>query len=65
MEIIFPCGAKGRAEFCPGVCQYGKFCKIKEQKEEPKPRGLAGLEEDAKQAEVVEDKEESKVEFYY
>jgi len=36
MQIRFPCGSKGSPGFCPNVCQYGKFCKIKEKKEEPR-----------------------------
>ena len=37
---LFPCGANGSANFCPDVCQYGKFCKIKEKKVDAQPRGM-------------------------
>ena len=61
MQITFPCGAKGRAEFCPGVCQYGKFCKIIKTKNE-KPRGFKE-EEKAEIIDIPEKKHE--VKFYY
>jgi|GEM_PF-6541299 len=62
MEQVFPCGAKGRAEFCPGICQYGKFCKIvKKQTEVPR-----GLQEPKKEAPKQEEKRDNaKVELYY
>ena len=59
MEMIFPCGAKGSKEYCPDLCQYGKFCKIKEKKEEP--RGLQEEEE----VEEIKEEDSPDVEFYY
>ncbi|MBW2964446.1 hypothetical protein KY363_03215 [Candidatus Woesearchaeota archaeon] len=58
-EMKFPCGSKGRPEFCPSLCQYGKFCKVKHQKVEP-----------SRAADLLkEEKEDSgnvpKVRFYY
>jgi hypothetical protein len=63
MQITFPCGAKGRAEFCPGVCQYGEFCKIAKTKKE-EPRGLADVHEVEGTIEEVPE-EEPKIDFYY
>ncbi|MBW2966874.1 hypothetical protein KY362_00140 [Candidatus Woesearchaeota archaeon] len=60
MEIKFPCGTRGRPEFCPDLCQYGKFCKVKEKK----------LAADAVKAhDLVEEKEDTpeeefKIEVY-
>lgn len=39
MDTKFPCGASGKPEYCPNLCSYGKFCKIKDQYK-PEPRGL-------------------------
>ncbi|MBW2996962.1 hypothetical protein KY349_01325 [Candidatus Woesearchaeota archaeon] len=61
MEIRFPCGAKGRPEFCPDLCNYGEFCKIKEKKEDEKPRGL----QEEEPVEEIRDEDVSDVEFYY
>ncbi len=61
-KLIFPCGAKGSPGFCPDVCQYGTFCKIKE-KNKPQPRRPEEQEEEGRIEEIKEDKPE--VEFYY
>ena len=55
----FPCGTKGRPEFCPDLCQYGKFCKVKEKKEELNPPAEKLIEE------TDEPQEDVKVEAYY
>lgn len=57
-RIEFPCGAKGDPSFCPNLCRYGKFCKIKAKNEEP--RGLQ--DKDAVQ-EIKDDT--PNVEIYY
>jgi hypothetical protein len=68
MEIKFPCGAKGRPEFCPDLCNYGEFCKIKEKKVDTEPRGL---QEDTDAEELLKDEESDpsdedvKIETYY
>ena len=60
MEIRFPCGAKGRPEFCPDLCNYGTFCKlVKDQAS--KPRGL----QEEEPVEEIRDEDVSDVEFYY
>jgi hypothetical protein len=65
MEIEFPCGSKGRKEFCPDLCQFGEFCKVKDKKEE-QPRGVAGLEAAQEQEEENDEpQEDEKVEIYY
>lgn len=61
MEIRFPCGAKGRPEFCPKLCQYGSFCNLAKKKEEEKPRGL----QEDEPVEEIRDEDISEVEFYY
>ncbi|MBN1544410.1 hypothetical protein JW898_03020 [Candidatus Woesearchaeota archaeon] len=63
METVFPCGAKGRAEFCPGVCQYGKFCKLVKDAAKKKP---APKEDDIE--DILPDKRPEKkppVQLYY
>ncbi len=63
MENVFPCGARGRAEFCPGVCQYGKFCKIyKAALANQKPRGVPE-QKDLSQKE--EEQKQHNIEMYY
>lgn len=59
MEMVFPCGSKGRSEFCPSLCQYGKFCKVKHKKIEPS-KAADFLKEQKEEA-----AEPSKVKFYY
>lgn len=59
MEMKFPCGTRGRPEFCPDLCQYGKFCKVKTKKAEMNPPAKKLLEEQE------EPQEKAKVEFYY
>ncbi len=64
---VFPCGANGSPNFCPNVCQYGKFCKIKEKKEkktDTKPRELSSeqLLDDSPEDELKED--DFKIETY-
>ena len=58
MEIVFPCGAKGGPEYCPDLCPYGKFCKIKEKKPE-----MPIEEEEGTIEEISEERQD--VEFYY
>ncbi|MBW2971987.1 hypothetical protein KY359_03025 [Candidatus Woesearchaeota archaeon] len=63
MQEVFPCGAKGRAEFCPAVCQYGKFCKLIKDKASKKP---APPEDE--EMEILPDRKPEKkttVQFYY
>jgi len=37
--VTFQCGSSGHPDYCPGQCQFGKFCKlVKEQA--AKPRGM-------------------------
>lgn len=64
MQMQFPCGAKGEPDFCPDLCRFGRFCKIKDRKtkaaaEEGKEEERTGEEEN------TADKEEPKVELYY
>ncbi|NQU78499.1 hypothetical protein HQ545_01895 [Candidatus Woesearchaeota archaeon] len=56
MKVTFPCGATGKPEFCPSLCNYGQFCKVKENKTEPI--------EETSEPEQKEDKEPN-VEIYY
>jgi len=62
MQLKFPCGAKGSPGYCPDVCQYGKFCKIKDRKAEPAPSADELLNEKEKEDAPSE---EPKVEMYY
>ena len=57
-RIEFPCGAKGEPDFCPDLCRFGKFCKVKDKKEEPR-----GQQEESSIQEMKEDV--PKVETYY
>lgn len=62
MEIRFPCGTRGRPEFCPDLCQYGKFCKVKEKKLEADRFSAQDLVETPEETEGSDD---VKVEMYY
>ena len=69
MEIKFPCGAKGRPEFCPDLCNYGKFCKMKERRRKddlivPSPIEETENESDNEEIEGA-DEENTNVEIYY
>ncbi len=59
MPVEFPCGSKGEANFCPDLCQFGKFCKVKDQFE-AKPRGLPEESE-----EKQEEKTDEKISVYF
>ncbi|MFC1741950.1 hypothetical protein ACFL3V_05420 [Nanoarchaeota archaeon] len=62
-EIKFPCGSRGAAGFCPDLCQFGKFCKVVEQKQE-QPRGLVEEKEQDTESDETPS-EDAKVEMYY
>ena len=36
-DVLFACGSKGNAEYCPGQCSYGRFCRLLKEKSS-KPR---------------------------
>ncbi len=57
-QMEFPCGAKGDPGYCPDLCRYGKFCKIKAKKEEPR-----GLQDEDEIEEIKDDA--PKVETYF
>ena len=61
---IFPCGAKGSDNFCPDVCQYGKFCKIKDKKVQEQPRGFSEEPEQKEETEEELDEKDFKIETY-
>jgi len=62
MEIKFPCGGKGRKEYCPNLCQYGKFCKIKDQVVEENSTAQDLVE---KESQNTSDDSDVQVEKYY
>ncbi|MFH1064410.1 MAG: hypothetical protein V1729_04985 [Candidatus Woesearchaeota archaeon] len=64
MEMKFPCGSKGSPDFCPNLCQYGKFCNVKDKKKEV-PRGFQETPVHKEKSDADSAQEQSKVEFYY
>ena len=62
-QVNFPCGSKGASGFCPDLCQFGEFCKVKGKDQQQKPRGLAP-ENKKSETENIPD-EDVKVEMYY
>ena len=60
MDIRFPCGAKGRAEFCPKLCQYGEFCNLAKKAQEETP-----VVQEEEPVEEIKEEDLPEVEFYY
>jgi len=38
-KVKFACGSEGHPDYCPGECQFGRFCKFLKT-QSVKPRGM-------------------------